>query len=421
MRRLQAGVGRVASHKIAALYVSDNQVDAKTQQDASARATKIVQSLTGKLRSKMSIDEVQAVRVAKPELYKEYLAVRKEITEATKAAIIAITRSHGAPMPVADLIKRLERDGIEHSLPKSFHGLVDEKGYYTVFGEPVNATPMGSVKMNPAYKAGDLQWVFQYQTDGAKTWQTAYTKAAKAIRTDIKFKKVADTMADISNLQKIWRGDLMGRDVNRQELGCITEILYLTASRIGTPGNETDGQATFGLTTIVGGDVTFQGANARIRYRAKKGASFDFVIYGDDKYGRQVVKLLKAFVAEAGKTGRVFDSSSKDVNAYLKGRVKMPITSHGFRYMRGTGMMVELLDAAEKRLGKNPSERDVNREFNRAAEQVGELLGHTNKKADGTTNVTGTTAVKSYIDPSVSRAFFETFKMRPPSTLEKMR
>lgn len=413
-------VGHVASPHIAAFYAEETDVDVASQKRAAANALTIVKKITGRAATRLTVEESKQARVRQPALYTEYMAARRVINQITKDAWIDVVRANGGPMIVSDVAAALDRLGVEHNLPVQFRGKMDERGWYTMFDEQIDGAPVGEVKMNPAYTKGGSVYVFQNRADGAKNWQTIYTKAAKATRKEAKYSKVASAYDNLEKYQRVWRGDLMGQNTERQELGVIVELFYLTASRIGSPGNEADGKKTYGLSTILGAHVSKAGTGIRIKYPGKKGALIDNVVQATDKYSRRVIELVKQWAADAGTKGRVFKADARDINVYIKTRVKLPITAHGFRYLRGTNMMIEELEKQRSVIGKDPSERDIAGAFKTASETVGALLGHTTKSAEGVSKIVGSTAVKSYIDPSVSRSWFEGYGVRPPRNVESL-
>lgn len=422
LRRL---VGIVASPDVAAEFAGDGSIDAGGQQDASGRSQALVKKMIGADRPKLTMDEGRRLSAAKNPHYSEYLAVRREVTKYATDAINNMTRGAGKPVAVSTLIADLNRHGIEHNLPRGFNGLKDEKGWYTVYGELLNTPPIGDVLMNPAYTQGSEMYYCKSKAFGAKTWQWNFTAATKKARRDEKFESVKTLTDNLDKYQAIWHRDMMGHDASYRELATMTELLFYTASRIGTPGNETDGNATYGITTIFGHHVEFKGNRARIHYQQKKGSLMTHILEPHDKWMRMAINTLKEYVQRAGPNGKVFTKDAKDQRDYLRTRLKMPIgVGHGahiIRTLRGTALMKEELAKQRAAIGKKPTEKQVNDAIKAASEVVGELLGHNTKGADGAQKVTGTVALTSYVDDAVSKSWFEEFGYRIPRWLEKLK
>lgn len=413
-------VGKVCDGKVVAEYTTDTANNATHQRKAEREASKIIKRFTGESRPVMTMDECKSAKAKNPELYKEYLAIRRQVNMYTKDTIVNLTRGNGGPVDSSKLIGDLDKMGINHSIPKAFIGKLDETGYYTIFGEKINGTPVGDVMMNPQYTKGSSTYVLKTKAPGAKTWQMLYTVNAKSTSNAHKFDLVTKTIDSFDKAIGIWRRDLMSKS-DWKEYGVMLEILYLSQARIGTAGNATEGKNTYGLSTIEARHVKVKGNTATITYIGKKGSKQKHVIEGTlDKYSKEVVKWLSARIKVLENTDQVFDLSARDVNHYIKTRLGLQITAHKFRTIRGTVLMDELLDAARTKLPKSPTDKQVTDAFNKAALRVGEILGHSNKSPDGGVKVTGQTAIKNYISPDVMGKFFADYSVRPPKVLEQL-
>lgn len=420
--RIVTKVGSVASARVASLFVNDVESTAKDQQSLLKQVHSITKRLVGEELDVLPLDKAQVARAQHPELYKKYLAIRRDINTHTKQAISTICRTNGGPMDVKDLRDALTKRGILNSIPTGFVGKMDESGYYTVFGEKIEGAPVGDVAMNPAYTKGSTKYVFKTRAPGAKTWQTIYTKDAKGTSTEQKYAKTAEAIAQLEKARELWRRDLMGNDYDYgKPMGALVEMLYLTQARIGTEGNEAEGGSTYGLTTLLGEHYIFKGNKVFLKYRGKKGARQEHVIDAStDKWSKELVSYLADIWDDADNDEQMFGYSAREVNAYIKTRLKLNITAHKFRTIRGTLLMEELLEAAKKKLGENPTEKAILVEFNKAAEEVGAVLGHSNKTPDGGSKITGSTAIKSYISPAVMLEYFAHYGVRPPVAVERL-
>ena len=94
--------------------------------------------------------------------------------------------------------------------------------------------------------------------------------------------------------------------------------------------------------------------------------------------------------------------------------------------MKGSKLAKELVDSSKftvpKRLDLCKKQKLVENHYkNKIATKVGELLGHkkTNKDS-GKTEPVGTTAIKNYINPNITKEFFDKHNVRAPAWLQSL-
>ena len=292
---------------------------------------------------------------------------------------------------------------------------MDDNQFYTLFEEPLQASPV-KVVMNPNYKKGSSEYVAKYKAPGAKNYQMLYTKAANLQAQLDKFDRVGQTIEQLSDARTKWLKDFKG---SNREVAILVELLYLTQGRIGAVGNQTDNKPTYGLSTIQARHLKSVGSGIRISYVGKKGAKQIHQIDPVDTTSKFLVSYLRNRMESVDKTtDNIFSIGiAPKVNAYLKSSLGLSITAHKFRTIRGTLLMKELLDDIIANNGPRTSEAKLTALFKKASEQVGAILGHTNKTADGV-KITGTTALKSYINPDVCISFFRHYNIRLPKKFE---
>jgi DNA topoisomerase I len=167
---------------------------------------------------------------------------------------------------------------------------------------------------------------------------------------------------EISNLAKFWKlkqcprllpelrravaRDLRGRGLTRSRVlaGMVT-LLDLTAIRIGNEEYVRQNNS-YGLTTLRNRHVTFEGRKARLRFRAKGGATREAIVEEP-----RLVRLLKElkrlpgahvfqFVDEEGKT---HGADATMVNEYLLDKAKAPLTAKDFRTWEASALAAGML------------------------------------------------------------------------------
>lgn len=424
--RMDRNAGKVLSPAVAKHFRLADAPDNAGHQDlatdivgAAAQAKTLAAQLLGlpltKAPSVMSIDQAKAAREDDPALYKQYQAARLIVNSKSREIIARMSRAAGGPVDATAIRKQFKTIGLEAPLAPEFVGKVDEGGYYSIFGEKLNAKPIGTVMMNPDYTAGDGRWVAKYKAPGAKVWQYAFAEKALKERRAQKFADIGDTIEIIDTARAKWLRLMMGSSTDK-EAALMIELVYWTQSRIGSEGNSADGENTYGLTTLEARHTKITGKTARFTYLGKSGVQQTHLLEGDDKYHTAIIKYLAERKAECEKpTDRIFETKAREVNALIK-KCGLKITVRRFRTLRATVLMGEELEKATTKLGKNPTEKAVKDAFVAASEVVGGVLGHMRQGEI----VTGQTAIKNYISPSIMLAFFQKYSVRPPRILEML-
>lgn len=409
--------GKVVSNGLRPMFAASVSSNSMRQADIVETLRDVVQELTGVRGVMLSKDQADTFRENQPELYAKYRKIRREVLNITKETINNMTRKTG-PVTIQHLIKELDKLGIINNLPSTFVGKIDERGYYTIFDEVLDGTPVGDVVMNPAYKRGSTEYVCKYKALGAKNYQMLYTLDSKKLTIETKFKKVANTVPLIEEAQRKWLKDIKATDPQLKQIAMIMEIIYLCQARVGTVGNEAEGKPTFGITTILAKHCKLTGNKLVIQYPGKKGTIQKHVITKDDLAHKKIIEYIVTRKEESKPNDRIWSVSARDVNKYITTKLKLPISAHKFRTLRGTVLMDGILKAAK--IAKNATPKKINEVFMDAALRVGKQLGHANKTPDGGTKITGTTAIQSYISPEVMADFYNKYDVRPPATVERV-
>lgn len=422
-------------------------------------AKELVFKLTGKKGSThVSMVDIPALRENKPELWKEYLAVKKRLTQVYKSTLMNHVRDNGGiPLDVEGVRKHFNDLGIPHGLPpKTFKGKIDDVGtLYTTGGKKLKSTAIAHdavVTPNPKYDPAkdavggekDLNFYMQVtlptkNADGEHNVQYIYTQEKADANRAAKFQLVKEMLGKEKQMVANWRKDLMrirgaapGEELwERKVLAAMCEITYLTAIRVGGKGNKNLTGDTYGLSTLKVGWVKRRGESIILDYVGKKSVQQTHKIAPAAPPEKQVINVINALAEGKRRTedlwtyGRAVYSAAK-LNAYLKEVSGLnDATIHKVRHLRGTGITLQILPGIaealhKKRGGVNQS--IVDKEFKLAMTKVGKLLGHV-KGVDGGQTIQWSTAANSYVDPSVMKDFYEQFSdsgVRPPTWLTKL-
>ncbi len=384
----------------------------------------------GKPLTSLDIETAAKLRAKSPEIYKEYLELRRQYSQSWKNALTTFVRSSGKPMvPFQALEKFFKSKNIEHGLPTGFTGLIDDQGrWYTKEGKLINGVP--SAVMFPTVKMNDTgrgPWVFKpYKEDGT-AGNYFYTVEDVRKNAREKFTKVADITGKMPAIRKKWLSLLRNFSINdpKTVAALELELLYEFSARIGSMGNSAGGQATQGISTLQVKNVYPQGnGNLVLRYLGKDGVKTKHVLMKNNVIHRQMIKGLELLCANKTAKDYIFTykSGSRDirvpgsmVNKLFQALGAENITVHKIRTFHGTVLFKEL---SEKYLSQEMNEAKAKQVFNAIAEAVGKKLNHV-RRGSGGDRVTGSTALASYIDPGAQIRFWTALGHRPPKAVLK--
>lgn len=384
----------------------------------------LVKKVTGKQGMKLSLSEATNLRAKKPEAYKHYLALRRDLLEVSKNEIRAFIRNSGEETVLyTDLMKHLAKKKLVHNLPDGYVGRIDENGKpYTLAGRAMKAgLPLNAeIKMNPAYNQ-KLDNTYVYSATSEMGTSRQYTAEYVAGKTKEKFKKVEKLEDTIEAGMRKWRQALLQDQSRVQILAAAVEVLFETQARIGTIGNSTDGKATQGISTLQVKNVKFlQGGKLRLSYSGKSGVAQKHDLSPTtSKWTKKVIQVITK-LTEGKKPGdplwtyqgKSFNASS--INAYFKSLVG--VTVHKIRHFRGSKIAREILSKSP--LKKGVSQNEAERWFKEAMTEVGKALSHI-RTSGGVEKTTGATAIGNYIDPGLMTDFFTKLGLRIPNFIPK--
>lgn len=386
-----------------------SKVSANEYTAIQAQLKSVIKDLVGKPQDLLTIEQSAKAREADPDTYKIYLALRRQLNANRDEVLAQLFRANGR-MKIADIKVELDKLGIDSNSVPDFNGLQDEQGYYTIYGEPLNGKPTGTCVMNPEYKKGSSVYVLKCQAPGAKTFQAIYTKEAVQNKRSTKFEKVSTNIPKLEKAHKTWLKQMLAGN----EEALVTEILYLTSARIGSVGNATAGSPTYGISTLLKKHVKIKGNSLVFNYPGKKGQTQIHTIEASDKSTKYIVNEISKRLKELKPSEPIFTTNRTNVGKYVKS-LGLDITPHKLRTMHGTLLMKQLLDEQREILAKKPKDKTVLAAFKACALEVGKLLGHF-----AGSKLTGTTAIKNYIDPQVMVDFFNDYNVQLPPVVEAL-
>ena len=410
--------------------------DLPQQSEIESQLSPIVKKLTGKPGVIIPQEDVPSVKEKNPELFKEYMKLRRDFNSVWKAVLANMVRASGKKyLPYAQVVKAIEKQGIHHRLPKGFVGFIDDSNVlYTTAGKLINGFPTFDVKMNPKYDpATDDTYVFQMLRPdlnagvGAYGYTRAYTRAARLK----KYSVVQDSLHKIEPARKKWFTALKTQPETKMGvMGTVLELLYRFSARIGSVGNQTEGRSTFGMSTILVKHLKFEAGGVVIRYMGKaagKGGAKPIPTIHKLKPISPIEKLLvrnlqeyckgkepndRIFTYEAA-GGKIKPVTGMDINIWFKTLMgSSEVHVHMLRHSVANQMFMELTENTKFKKGISQSELET--QFKKMVTKIGGALGHRSG-----TKVTPMTALMSYIDPALSVAFFERMGYRTPKFLQK--
>lgn len=399
---------------------------------------KIVKAATGKDGQVLTAEEQKVLKAKFPKLHKEYLTLRKQFSESWRNAMRQyIVDSGKKALPFNKVVQYLNGQGLKHTLPQGFDGLIDANGkLYTTAGRLIKTVPGPgfSVAMNPDYDAkADNQYVFTTINDATgQRSQHVYTVNYSKAKTEEKFEKVRALSAVVDKIHKKWIPFVRkGDDSPQCVASTMLDIIMHFSARIGSMGGSTGGKATQGLSTLTVRNLKVKGAGVILDYSGKDAVRQIHVIDGTTPESKLLVKNLKLFAQ--GKdpadflftfdyNGRPARMTGNMVNKWFA-KLGAPegVTVHKLRHTRGTQIfnaaMEENADAIFN--SKKPlTQAQADTWFKKLATEVGQQLGHV-RGVGKQQKVTPSTAIANYIDPTAMVGFYVRLGLRPPKFLAK--
>lgn len=416
-RSLDKNVTTLNDPALTQLFVEENTID---QSSVIGEIDKFCKKIFRKAFADLTIDDRNSLRENNPDVYKKFLKLQRDKTQALKNEIRSFVRNAGTPVvSVSKLIAHLKSANMEHRIP-AFNGYIDDTGaLYNENKIKLNGAVTGRIELNPNYDAdSDNTYVFlHYPLFGNGQPQRIYTMDYKKGKTVKKFDVVNEAVDALPKMVKRWRQDLKG-DVSELSTVCalVLELVYITSGRVGSVKGAT------GISSVLVKEVSTRSKQLiTFKYTGKKGVEQVHTIKTSSPVTAHLYKMILKLKVGKGSNDHLMTYGPRQtvikgsqINSYLKS-IGAPagMTLHKFRHIRGTSVAKEVLSKHPFGTGRNAKESEVNKWVLEALKKVGEKLGHISGE-----KVTATTAIQNYIDPNVLKDWFDSLGVRPNRAIQ---
>lgn len=453
LEAIRSAVGKL---DVPAMLVQHFAVDKRDPAPLLKELKAVVRRLTGVESYNVPLEDQAELRQKYPSQWSTYLAVRRELTVMYRQELRDLVRENGGPIDIDAARKYFARRGLPNRLPKTFDGLVGEDGNLLTRhgsalktgtgGDVNNIDPAAKIVMNPKYNPkldtdgakGDGNWVFKAVLPTKKAGtdknneQYFYTGERHLKNREHKFGVVDDLLKNEVRMVARWRKDLAGKDIGRKIMAAQCELAYETCARIGGRDNQNRNGQTFGLTTLLVGNVKRRGNSLILDYVGKDSVQQRHTLKPDTLWMRQIIKLLLTLCEDKARKDLLWTYDGTEYNAarmraYFRTVSGVPEASpHKLRHLRGTRLATTELELVSEKLAKRRGgvdQRVVDAAFKEALTTVGNLLGHV-KGVGVDQKTTWSTAAKNYVSPIVMDEFYTQWRaqgIRPPAFLAKLK
>ena len=426
-------VSRVDSDYIRSMVTEDPPDQSKVHKQLQLLCTKM--GFKGK--AVLTPDECKEAKNDDPELYKDYLSLRRQHTMSWKLELSNYVKASGKKLvPCKNALAKLAADGIEHSIPTGFAGLIDAEGnWYTNAGEMLNNVPKYPTFVTVTMKTkadGEADWICKAnKPDG--TFAYVYTKEHFKTAADHKYAITKELIKNIDKYRRKWLANItkpFKYDEANAVASVIIELLYLSSDRVGSTKGGNEGGEGFGMCSIFCRMVTVRpDGSVLISYRGKDGVPFKFVLKPGNAKDKIICEVLAKIIQGKKPSDQVWTVLKANGNwralsytavvAYFKSLTGA--NAHKLRTIAGTGLFIEEAEkfkAANK--GKKLTEKQAVDAVVAIATKVGKKLGHIKTDAQGNVSTQPMTSLKNYIDFDAQVEFFTNFELPIPAYLAKL-
>lgn len=416
-RSLDKNVPTLNDSDLTKLFVEENTID---QSSVIGEIEKFCKKVFRKSFADLTIDDRNGLREKNPDVYKQFLKLQRDKTQALKNEIRLFVRSSGSNVVhVSKLIAHLKNANIEHRIP-SYDGYIDDSGaLYNSNKIKLNGAVTGRIELNPNYNPDeDNTYIFlHYPLFGNGQPQRIYTMDYKKGKTVKKFDVVNEAVDALPKMVRRWRQDLKG-EISELNTVCslVLELIYITSGRVGSV------KGASGISSVLVKEVSTRSKeHFTFKYIGKKGVEQTHTVKTNSAVTAHLYKMILKLKVGKGSNDHLMTYGPRQtvikgsqINAYLKA-IGAPegMTLHKFRHIRGTSVAKEVLSKHPFGTGRNAKESEVNKWVLDALKKVGEKLGHISGE-----KVTATTAIQNYIDPSVLKDWFEALGVRPNRAIQ---
>lgn len=429
--RIAKNVSKLADTDINAMFVEERVETNEEEQEL----RNIVEKHEGSPGLAVSVDTTKKWTQYKEKNGKKhpdhakYLELKKTLKESFQSRLRTIVRSSGKKMlPVHEVVETLENEGISHTIPHGFRGLIDDLGgFYTTEGKKLAASPTGEVMMNPKYDPKeDNAYVCAYKPPFGADWLRAYTEDKRKNAKKSKFEAVNATMKKLNTYANTWRKD-MRQDVGNKDavLATVCEFIYQTSARGGNKNAKSKDKKTFGATQLLVSHVHLDDNRLIVKYPGKSGGQQKHVIRRkESNVTKRLSTNIERLMKNKSKNDYVFTyngepfSGTTSVTNYMR-KIGFPkeFTVHKLRTARGTKMAQDIFKKLNKEIKDDTNswtDKQINDRVEKELLKIGEELGHLSGE-----KVTTSTAIQNYIDPDLLKSFYNSVGIRPPSKIQK--
>lgn len=379
---------------------------------------KFIKDYTGKNDQYIHYKRVQKLKASNPTMFAVWQDIAKKESTLFKNAVISILRNSGKETISAEKLKKelKSRGLLTWRIPEGFDGLYNEKmemflkdGTQLSNNGKTGITQIGGwMRMFPDADPSKKQKVAEGQGVNVDSKNTYGTMQGRSKSARHRFDLVKEVIPHISTLAQNWRHDfLYANNPKTKMLGAMAETIYLTAARIGSPGNKTDGKETYGISTIKCRDVKKVGNALEITYAGKKGVKITNKIKPVNEVSKRLIAYILELKAAGSPNSPLWEIdgepfSQKEFREYLRSEeVGMPkdLGPHKFRHIKGTILFTKLMEANPPKKNMTPTAFQAH--MKAVLTEVGAQLGHMRTDKEGKQQATYSTVVTNYIDPQI--------------------
>ncbi len=212
-------------------------------------------------------------------------------------------------------------------------------------------------------------------TDARGRRQYRYHPEYRQVRNLTKFSRILDFAKALPDIRERVNNDLSRSGLPREKvLATVVRLLETTFIRVGNEEYAKE-NSSFGLTTLRGRHVSFEGNTMRFRFRGKSGQTHDVAL--QDKRLARIVRDCRdlpgyELFQYVGDFGEVHSIDSSDVNAYLREVTGGDFSAKDFRTWAGT--VQAALTLAE--IGPSESDSEGRRNIVEAVRRTASRLGN---------------------------------------------
>lgn len=413
---------------------ASNVVD---QGPISVKLKTLVKKMSGGKRDSTgfaTIDEAKAAKEKYPDLYAQFMELRKQYVKSWKASMADFVRESGKKtVPYQDLLKFFKKNSIGHNMPEGFTGKVDAVGkWYSAFDELLTNVPstavFPSVRMNPNYKKGSTEYVcVGLRADGTESGYI-YTTTTKKGNTLEKFSKVQDFSHIVKSVRSKWVQNITKGEPSDllTVASTVLELLYQFSARIGSRPAEHNG-----ISSLTVGNYAQTSTGFILKYLGKDQVPTRHVFRADDRLSHKIADIVHLLASNPDKKKKDFlftynlkTGSFKLVQAGVVTKVFRQcgagsLSVHKLRTFHATQLMNKELEKVYGTRKSFKNTKEALEVLKKLAMKVGKDLNHVRRNALGESTVTPNTALANYIDVTIQVGFFQHYGLPVPTYLEK--